>query len=452
MKRILPIVLLVFVALGCGSLSGLRSGDETPPDTTVTEKSPESVSSQTPVAADVSTDGGSRSKDKDLLSVGSGAYFVSASSEYTPGEVSRWSAFGMIDESKKVGWASKTKEVVDQWVVFELPAKTTFKVIGFDTKGVDTAGTAAKEVAVEISDDSAEQGFVKILTATLKDSVDDQNFPVEKEVAGRWVRLGVKNNFGSSQWIEIMEIRGYGDQNPIEAVKNVSGTYDTGRWGKFHIKQEGTSIVGCYEFNDGLLDGGLDGKVMTLNWLEKGGTEKSRGPSVFIFNRDADKFVGLWGYSNGEYYSGKWDGKKISDKVGSCAHFKELGEDDAIQNKLEDKLEKDGRATVYGINFDFNSDKIKSESKRTVDQIVDVMKQNSDWKMTVEGHTDSVGGEAFNQDLSEKRANAVKKYLSDAGIEEGRLIAKGLGMTKPVADNKTEAGRARNRRVELVKE
>ncbi len=445
MNKILPLILIVFVVLGCNMIDRLSKQE---PPVITNAPTPESTKEfPTKDSSNASGDEG-----KDLLSFGSGAYLASISSEYTPGEVSRWSAFGLIDESKKIGWASKTTKVTNQSIVFELPAKTTLDTIGFDTEGVDTTGSAAKDVSVEISDASANDGFESILSVTLEDKTDGQDFKVEKKVAGRWVRINATNNYGSDQWLEIMEVRGYGKQENIERLEDVSGTYDTGRWGKFHIKQEGTSIVGCYEFNEGLLDGGIDGKVMTLNWLEKGGTEKSRGPAVFLFADEANEFVGLWGYSDADYYSGKWDGKKISDEVGDCAHFKELSGTDAIQNQLEEKLEKDGRAAVYGINFDFNSDKIKDESKQAIDQIVGVLKENADWKMTVEGHTDNIGGEAFNQTLSEKRANAVKTYLVNAGIDEMRLTAKGVGMSKPIAKNDTEAGRARNRRVELVKE
>ena len=121
-------------------------------------------------------------------------------------------------------------------------------------------------------------------------------------------------------------------------------------------------------------------------------------------------------------------------------------------SQLEKKLSEEGRAVVYGINFDFNSDKIRDESKTVLSQVVEVLKKNSEWKMTIEGHTDNIGGEKFNQVLSEKRAASVRKFLVDAGIDESRLTAKGVGMTKPIAKNTSEEGRARNRRVELVKQ
>jgi OOP family OmpA-OmpF porin len=79
------------------------------------------------------------------------------------------------------------------------------------------------------------------------------------------------------------------------------------------------------------------------------------------------------------------------------------------------------------------------------------MKKYPDLRVVIEGYTDSVGGEAYNQQLSERRANRVKDYLvKTSGIAESRLTAKGYGMSKPIDSNKTWAGRQKNRRVEAV--
>jgi OOP family OmpA-OmpF porin len=107
---------------------------------------------------------------------------------------------------------------------------------------------------------------------------------------------------------------------------------------------------------------------------------------------------------------------------------------------------------IYGINFDFNSDRIREESKPTLDKVAAILKESSDWQMLVEGHTDNIGGESFNRTLSEKRAAAVRNYLTGAGIDAARLRSAGAGFSQPVATNDTEAGRAQNRRVELIKQ
>jgi OOP family OmpA-OmpF porin len=77
------------------------------------------------------------------------------------------------------------------------------------------------------------------------------------------------------------------------------------------------------------------------------------------------------------------------------------------------------------------------------------MNENKDKRVNLSGHTDSIGTEAYNQKLSERRAASVKNYLTKKGIDAGRISAQGFGETKPIADNKTKEGRAKNRRVEI---
>lgn len=115
-------------------------------------------------------------------------------------------------------------------------------------------------------------------------------------------------------------------------------------------------------------------------------------------------------------------------------------------------LDAEGRISLYGIYFDFNKSVVKPDSKPTLDQIAKLLKARPKLALDVVGHTDNVGGAAFNQKLSERRANAVVTALvEDNGIDEARLRASGAGLSRPVAGNDTEDGRAKNRRVELVK-
>ena len=118
---------------------------------------------------------------------------------------------------------------------------------------------------------------------------------------------------------------------------------------------------------------------------------------------------------------------------------------------LYDALAKNGRVATQGIFFATGSDRIQPESTPTLTEITQMLKQHGDLKLTIEGHTDNTGGDAANQQLSEKRAAAVKQYLVQQGIEAARLQAKGLGESKPAASNDTPEGRQQNRRVELVR-
>lgn len=123
---------------------------------------------------------------------------------------------------------------------------------------------------------------------------------------------------------------------------------------------------------------------------------------------------------------------------------------DVTANAMLDALNREGHVALY-INFDTGKSVIKSESKPIIEQIVQMMKADGDLQIRVEGHTDNVGSPASNKTLSEDRAKAVVSALVAQGIDPKRLSASGYGQEKPIADNKTEEGRAKNRRVELVK-
>jgi len=123
----------------------------------------------------------------------------------------------------------------------------------------------------------------------------------------------------------------------------------------------------------------------------------------------------------------------------------------ADASSLSDELNKSGHVAVYGIQFDTGKATIQPASESVLGEIVKLLQQNPSLKLRVEGHTDNQGNAAANQALSEKRAQAVVAWLTGKGVNASRLTAKGFGASKPVADNGTEDGRAKNRRVELAK-
>jgi outer membrane protein OmpA-like peptidoglycan-associated protein len=119
---------------------------------------------------------------------------------------------------------------------------------------------------------------------------------------------------------------------------------------------------------------------------------------------------------------------------------------------MQKSLDATGRVNLYGIYFDTDKDTIKPESKPTIDEITKLMRDNPQLSLQVVGHTDSTGGDAHNKDLSNRRAASVIRALTTAGIDGKRFTSRGAGATEPVTGNDTEAGRAKNRRVELVRQ
>jgi outer membrane protein OmpA-like peptidoglycan-associated protein len=120
-------------------------------------------------------------------------------------------------------------------------------------------------------------------------------------------------------------------------------------------------------------------------------------------------------------------------------------------NALLDEINKKGFVALY-INFDTGRHELKADGQQAVREIVAMLKSAPALKLAIEGHTDNVGAAADNKALSERRANSVRTAIVQAGIQTTRLTAAGFGAERPVADNRSEDGRAKNRRVELVKQ
>ncbi len=120
---------------------------------------------------------------------------------------------------------------------------------------------------------------------------------------------------------------------------------------------------------------------------------------------------------------------------------------------LASDITRTGHSAVYGIYFDTGKADVKPESDAALKEIAKLLQQNAALKLHVVGHTDNVGQLASNMDLSHRRADAVVKVLTAKySVAAARLDAQGVGPLAPVASNESEDGRAKNRRVELVKQ
>jgi OOP family OmpA-OmpF porin len=123
---------------------------------------------------------------------------------------------------------------------------------------------------------------------------------------------------------------------------------------------------------------------------------------------------------------------------------------DAGATDLAANLKKTCHVALYGVLFDFNKSTLQPASDAVLQQVADLLAKDATLKVEVQGHTDNVGGDAYNQTLSEARARAVADWLNKHGVAAARLSARGYGKTKPVADNNNDEGRAKNRRVEIA--
>ena len=132
------------------------------------------------------------------------------------------------------------------------------------------------------------------------------------------------------------------------------------------------------------------------------------------------------------------------------SYFHDSSDEEArAKAALDDIQRRVDRGDLPKINFEFDSDEITAESYATLDAVADLLLRSPRLKVFALAHTDSVGTEEYNLDLSERRAKSVKAYLVRQGVPPPSVRYKGFGFSRPIDDNSTDEGRARNRRVEF---
>ncbi|MFZ4563170.1 MAG: OmpA family protein, partial [Bacteroidales bacterium] len=209
------------------------------------------------------------------------------------------------------------------------------------------------------------------------------------------------------------------------------------------VKLEGTLTYAWYVFN--LESGKTEPSYFQIIKNYANAITKIGGKKIYEEN-------GLGCYeltSKGKDYRIKVAATNNSDIILNVLELEAMKQDIAA-NEMLDALNKDGFITL-NILFDTGKSTIKAESLPIIDQMYQLMNLDAALKVSIEGHTDNAGNAAGNKKLSTDRAKAVMDALAAKGIDKSRMSSVGWGQEKPVADNRTEEGRAKNRRVELVK-
>jgi outer membrane protein OmpA-like peptidoglycan-associated protein len=176
--------------------------------------------------------------------------------------------------------------------------------------------------------------------------------------------------------------------------------------------------------------------------LEKEGKVHSKGSNYLIVDVPRDGGGTTW----------------VSLRAATASYLVEIIDEKSLNpvlsfgaEELKKALDVDGRIAVYGINFAVNSDRLELGAEKIISEVVKLLTLYSDLKIEIQGHTDNTGSAAHNLALSNRRANTVKDFILLFGVNSSQMTSKGFGMTEPVESNDTEEGKAKNRRVELVK-
>lgn len=403
-------------------------------------------------------------QDKDLLDLESGALALSATTQFG----GRWNVQSLLSGSNTTGWSSSRGHPYPNDFVIELPRQYLLKSFVVDNTGTEESsfrGISGRHFVLYGSTTSHEEGFDLILDGEAAKG-DRKVFLLEEPTEVRWLKLEVLSNWGNSWHTQIMELEAYGE--PVGAVtqqRPIQGIYST-NFGLMRLEQSANVVIGCYDGDNGTLSGRTDGRVLKFHWWEDGPTA---GIAFLVLSSDGNSLNGLW--YKGRQVKGIWYGRRVDDERrpqcqvpvldalvtsiydASLSVPKEKISSDQVQEEtvLEKPLEEETGTTIFqDIYFDTDSAEIKPQFETKLREIVAATQEQPSQKIIIEGHTDSTYTREYNLELSLRRAQAVAGWLIEHGVDASRLKAKGYGDFRPIADNKTEKGRALNRRVEMV--
>lgn len=321
-------------------------------------------------------------------------------------------------------------------LVYQLPAETTFD--GFAVPNVGEVPskytTFTKRVEVYGSSASADSGYALLARGTLAThSERDQQSELEvvEKKPAKWVKLRLAGGIrieAEKTSLQFSELIARGSQKSPKLATGFKGKWGA-RYHGFELVQSGAVVSGCY---DGVatLTGTVSGNILRA----RGQEPRTKVVSLFVLTLMPDGSIRGVRSTNGAPFKlvdlsvetgGKSQCPSLAPPAVGCG------------------------SVLHGINFAYDSAEITKDSETLLAQLYDTLKADKHDKIRIEGHTSSEGPDAYNLELSKRRAEAVVAELVRRGLAQSRVSAVGRGESSPIASNANETGRSLNRRVEV---
>jgi len=322
-------------------------------------------------------------------------------------------------------------------LLYELPAATRFDRFAVPNvlETPSPSQTFFRHIDVYGSDQSADAGYVRLAGAELATHAakgQQTELELESSPPVRWVKLRLQGGIEMlrpKMFLEFTELIGNGIQQHRDPDDAFNGAW-RGRGVRLELRQDGAAVSGCYD-RDGELAGTVTGSVLHAT----GATARAGIRSVFVLGVTSDGAIRGVSSTNGAPFR-LYEGQPV--KRGTLK----------VCQQPEPPVIGCG-SVVHGIRFDFDSAALRPESTVILDQLFAGLSGAEASRITIEGHTSSEGTERYNQQLSERRAAAVRQDLVRRGLAAERVEAVGIGEVRPIASNRDENGRSLNRRVEI---
>jgi len=377
----------------------------------------------------------------DLLTSARGAVLVEASHEARD-------ALDLIDGDPESFWTvAAVRKPPPYTFTFELMAPATLSAVGVTGAGLRPGGVvggSAKTVVVEASGEARGGAFRRLAVIEAAQEGDTLvDVSASQEAAQvRSLRFTIEGAHSpEAAFIYVSEFIAHGAMEPASDPERFTGVFSTGRATYVELKQDGDAVSGCYSDNGGRTLGTIAGTVVEgvalIDWRADDGIT---GSALFTIDSEG----ALDGVRYRQRSRSAWGGTPA--EAGTTTP---CSEETPPANPILAALEKDGEAKIYGILFNHDSDVPRSISLPALTQLLEALETRADLRVMIEGHTDADGADAYNLDLSARRAAAVVAWLTERGIAPERLQSSGKGEAEPVASNKTADGKALNRRVEV---
>ncbi len=380
-----------------------------------------------------------RAQSPDLLSFAHGAVPVRVEGD-AAARVTMEQAIRAIDGSS-AGFALTRPVPASTRIalVYALPAATVFEQFAVPDvlETPSPRQTFVREVSVWGSAQSSREGFVKLASATLvahAKAGQQAALAVHRRDPVRWVRVELSGGLDVPQppvpvTLSFSEIVGTGRQDTAPLATGFAGAWK-GRGLTLELQQKGPAVSGCYDNGEGRLQGTVEGQLLRA----AGQARRTGVPSTFVASLADEGGLQVMRSTNGAPFY-LFEAKRGAAAGTAC--------DAPERPKLG------CGSVIHGIRFDFDSATLRPDSEPVLAALFDGLHDDRSVRIDIEGHTSSEGEAAYNQQLSQRRAQAVVDDLVRRGLPAARLQAKGAGESRPVAGNDDEIGRSLNRRVEV---
>lgn len=381
----------------------------------------------------------------DLLTLAKGAVVVSASFD-TP------QALALTDGNDASFWSAPTKKKpLPYTFVFELIAPASLTAVGVGGAGErpgGVAGGSAGPVLIEGSAEGPDSGYhelARIMAAPEGQTLAD----ITQDTPVRWLRFTVEGGQTADvPWLYISEVIAQGAVTPPDDPDRFTGVFKTGRKDFVELKQDGSLLTGCYVENSGRSTGRISGAVQDGVVLATWTSEQGISGPAFLTR---DSTGALSGARYRQRSRTNWGGPVAPEgTITPCSPHQVSAEpDEPPLDPIVQALQDLGEVRLYGIHFEYDSDVPKPSAAPALNRLLAALASAPDLSVEIEGHTDADGADAYNLDLSARRATSVVGWLVEHGIDPVRLVPAGKGEGEPVASNDTADGKALNRRVEV---